>query len=141
MIKVNRHKSRELSLQALFAFLSRNGEKTEQESRSFVFQEIEGLPEDDEFATSLLKITIENLGKAKVILKAHAPDFAYEKIAEINRAVLLQGICELKFFETPPVVVINEYVELAKTFGEDKSAGFINGVLDEYRKNLGLGKK
>lgn len=44
----------------------------------------------------------------------------------------------MKFIGTPPVVVINEYIELAKLFGEDRSAGFVNGVLDAFRKNIGL---
>ncbi len=44
----------------------------------------------------------------------------------------------MKYLGTPPIVVINEYIEIAKLFGEQKSASFINGVLDNFRKELGL---
>ena len=137
MAKVNRRKSREVALKSLFAFLSRDGGASETDCYSFVKKELEGYTEEDEFAKILLRTTIENLGKLKVVTKAYASDFSYEKIAQINRALILQGLCEMKFFETPPVVVINEYVEMSKTFGEESSAKFINGVLDEFRKNLG----
>ncbi len=76
--------------------------------------------------------------KIKLIIRAYAPEFPYEKIAPINKALLVLGIGEMKFLGTPPVVVINEYVELAKEFGEEKSASFINGVLDNFRKRAGL---
>jgi N utilization substance protein B len=91
---------------------------------------------EDLFAEELVKTAVENLGKIKVIIRVFAPDFPIEKIAPINKALLVLGISEMKFMGTPPVVVINEYIELAKLFAEEKSAGFINAVLDSFRKSL-----
>jgi len=43
---------------------------------------------------------------------------------------------ELRATDTPPGVVINEAVELAKKFSSEESGGFVNGILDTYRKSL-----
>jgi N utilization substance protein B len=135
--KQQRRESRVLALETIFSFLARDEKVSLEVSFRHVLRNI-AEKKEDEFAEELLKATVDNLGVIKVIVKAFASEFAYEKIAPINRAVLILGITEMKFLDTPPVVVINEYIELAKDFGEDKSGGFINGVLDNYRKSLGL---
>ena len=130
--KIARRCSRELALKSIFTFLSRekNSEK--------IFAENLAVAEknSDEFAEKLFLTATENLGKIKVVIRAFAPDFLFEKIALINRSILILGIAEIKFFDTPPAVVINECVELAKIFGEKKSSGFINGVLDKFQKSI-----
>lgn len=135
--KQQRRNSRVLALETIFSFLARDGKVSLEKSFKHVLRNIAEEKEDD-FAAEILEVTVENLGKIKLLVKAFAPEYAYEKIAPINRAVLILGIAEMKFLDTPPVVVINEYIELAKDFGEEKSGGFINGVLDNYRKSLGL---
>lgn len=133
--KKARHDSRVVAVKTLFAFLSRG----QQEALMNIFQHVLEMEErsEDDFAEALLQAAVENLGKMKVIIHAFAPEFSFEKIAPINRTILILGITELKFFDTPPIVVINEYIEIAKEYGEEKSAGFINGVLDAFRKNIG----
>ncbi len=133
--KQARHESRIIAMNALFAYFSREESVSIEESLAHVV-EIEGKKEDD-FAEALLNTAIENVKKIKVIIKVYAPEFAFEKIAPINRAILILGITELKYFDTPPIVVINEYIEIAKEFAESRSAGFVNGVLDAFRKNIG----
>ncbi len=145
-----RRQSRIWAIEALFSFLE-NGKGTdwkeclfhvlncvETRMKSVVGEDgIELKTErQDLFAEELVGTAVENLGKIKVIIRVFAPDFPLEKIAPINKALLVLGISEMKFLKTPPVVVINEYIELAKLFAEDKSAGFINAVLDSFRKSL-----
>ncbi len=137
--KKHRRESRVLALETIFSFLAREETVSLEISFKHVLFNIAEKKEDI-FAKRILKAAIENLGKIKVIIKAFASEYKYEKIAPINRAILILGITEMKFLDTPPVVVINEYIELAKDFGEEKSGGFINGVLDNYRKSLGLNK-
>ena len=63
-------------------------------------------------------------------IRKTAPEWPIEQIAAIDRAVLRIGIFELIFDqEVPPKAVINEAVELGKTFGGENSGKFINGVL------------
>jgi len=54
----------------------------------------------------------------------------------VDRLILRMAVWELKQRETPPAVVLNEAIELARTFGTDESVRFVNGVLDAIRKTL-----
>ncbi|MRR09828.1 transcription antitermination factor NusB [bacterium] len=59
-------------------------------------------------------------------------DRPWEEVSPIERSILLLGACELKsHLETPYRVVINESIELAKTFGGTDGHKFVNGVLDK----------
>jgi len=64
------------------------------------------------------------------VVEELAPEWPLVQIAAVDRNVLRLAVYELLFMpETPPKVAINEAVELAKTFGADSSARFVNGVL------------
>lgn len=136
--KQERHESRVIAVEVLFNYLLRE-EMTESVPLDDVLAHVFSLHErkENDFSEALIQTALDHLGKIKVILKVYAPEFTFEKIAPINRAVLILGLAELKYFDTPPIVVINEYIEIAKEFGEDRSAGFVNGVLDAFRKNIG----
>jgi len=135
--KEARRASRIVAVEALFAFLERGGSVTEKECLDHVIAYVEN-KENDDFAREIVAAAVENSAKLKIVIKAFAPEFPFHKIAPINRAILLLGLSEMKYLSTPPVVVINEYIELAKLFGEQKSAGFINAVLDSFRQNAKL---
>ncbi len=65
-----------------------------------------------------------------IVIKKHAPAWPVEDLANIDRNMLRLAIYEIVFGgETPPKVSVNEAVELAKLFGADNSAKFVNGVL------------
>ena len=71
------------------------------------------------------------------MLVAHAHNWRLERMAVIDRLVLRLAVGELLAHpETPPKVVINEALELARTFSGDESVAFVNGVLDAVRKAL-----
>ena len=63
-------------------------------------------------------------------------DWKIDRISKINLALLKLSIYEIKYKELPYKVVINEVVELAKKFGEDTSANFINGILANVVKDV-----
>lgn len=74
--------------------------------------------------------------KIDEIISAHAPDWPIKKLNKVDLAILRLAVDELKFkLKTPPKVVIDEAIELAKTFGGDKTPKFINGVLGAIIKN------
>ena len=64
-----------------------------------------------------------------------------ERLAVIDRLILRMAIWEMREHpEEAPAIVINEALELARTFSSDESVAFVNGVLDGVRKTLvGLG--
>jgi N utilization substance protein B len=82
------------------------------------------------FAYETLDGILENKKEIVKIIKKFAPQWPIEKIAKVDRAILEIGTYEIAFSkEIPPVVAINEAVEIAKHYGDENSPKFINGVL------------
>ena len=81
--------------------------------------------------STLLGETRQNAEVLKADISPHI-DRAWDEISPIERCILLLGACELKLHpETPYRVIINEGIELAKTFGGTDGHKFVNGVLDK----------
>jgi N utilization substance protein B len=91
---------------------------------------------DFSFVSSLVKGVISHQSELDSIIGPLAPEWPINQIAKIDLAILRMAIYEIKHKseEVPPRVVINEAVELAKTFGSDSSSRFINGVLGSFYK-------
>ena len=90
------------------------------------------------FANSLMRDTIDRLESIDRLLAEHAHNWRVERMAVIDRLVLRLAVCELLTHpDTPPRVVINEAIELARTFSGDEAVPFVNGVVDAVRKALG----
>jgi len=73
------------------------------------------------------------------ILQENAPEWPVEKIAPVDRAILEIGIYEIVFAkDIPPIVAINEAIEIAKSYADTNAPKFINGVLSsvmtKYKK-------
>ena len=65
-------------------------------------------------------------------------NFELGRLAAVDRNVLRVAIHELLYSpEVAPVIIINEAIEIAKKFGTEKSGGFINGVLDRIKNEIG----
>jgi len=76
------------------------------------------------------KKIIKNLEKIDRAIQKAARQWPIRKLNKIDLAILRLSVFELKIEKkAPPKVVIDEAVELAKTFGSNKSAKFVNGVL------------
>jgi len=89
------------------------------------------------FANGLVRETLARVEETDRLLAGHAHNWRVERMAVIDRLVLRLGATELLTHpETPPKVVINEAIELARTFSGDESVPFVNGVLDGLRKEL-----
>ena len=73
----------------------------------------------------------------KIISKKLKPEWPMERISKINMALLKLSIFEMIYAEVPYKVAINEVIELAKSYGDDNSPSFINGVLaNVVKENL-----
>lgn len=72
---------------------------------------------------------LKNKNEIDKIIANSAPTWPIEKINKIDLAILRYSVWELQNEDTPPKVVIDEAVELAKEFGSESSASFVNGVL------------
>jgi transcription antitermination protein NusB len=90
------------------------------------------------FAEALVRGTLDRLEEIDRYLSARAVNWRIERMAVIDRQILRLAICEmLTQPATPARVVLNEAIELARTFSGDESVPFVNGVLDGVKKDLG----
>ncbi len=90
------------------------------------------------FANALVTGTIGRQAEADRLIAAHSRNWRVERMAVIDRLVMRMAIYELLAEpQTPPKVVINEALELARTFSGEEPVPLINGVLDSVRKALG----
>jgi transcription antitermination protein NusB len=130
----NRHLGRIVALQTLYELDFRR----ECGDASFDLKEVldrniqrySEVIEDTDFIASIVYGVAEKEVDLDAILRPVAPEWPIEQIARMDRVVLRMGIYELRFADNaPPKVVINEAVELAKSFGGENSSKFINGVL------------
>lgn len=80
---------------------------------------------------------VDNLSTIDQAIVTAAPEWPLEKIAKIDLAILRLAIFELVIeAKEPPKVIIDEAVELAKSFGNPNSAAFVNGALGTVLKNI-----
>jgi len=90
-------------------------------------------------ARSLVSGVVDNREEIDECIVGLAPAWPIEQLAVTDRVSLEIGIYEVCIEQkTPVVVAINEAVELAKTFGGENSAGFVNGVLRAAAERIAL---
>ena len=89
------------------------------------------------FAERLFLTSADARTEADVLIDKHVENWDLSRLARTDRYVLWMAIAELLYFpEIPPKVTLNEAVEVARAFGTDKSAAFVNGVLDAVLREL-----
>jgi transcription antitermination protein NusB len=131
----SRRKSRELALQMLFQW--EVGQHPPEEVLVTFFSGRNVQAEVKDFACSLFEGTVAEVESLDPLLGRHAEHWRLERMAAVDRNVLRLALHELLHHpETPPVVVINEALELARRFSAAESVEFVNGILDAVRKSL-----
>ena len=93
--------------------------------------------ERDKIETAYVLKILEGVPQAvseiDALILANSKDWSLDRMAKMDLAILRVAIFEIKYMPDIPVSVsINEAVELAKMYGQDESAGFINGVLAKF---------
>ncbi|MFY0518016.1 transcription antitermination factor NusB [Lysinibacillus sp. UGB7] len=123
---MKRHEAREKALQVLFQL--DNTDLTVEEAMGH----IKGQP-TNAFYEKIANGTAENLEEIDAALAQHLEKWSIARLPKIERTVLRLAVYELLYMpETPKRVVLNEAIELCKTFGDDGSSKFVNGVLSKF---------
>lgn len=92
--------------------------------------------EDEEFARKLLRSSLNNREESEKKLQERLVNWELDRISLLDRIVLIAAITELDNFPlTASRIIINEYIDISKVYGTEKSNIFINGVLDKYSKD------
>jgi len=131
-----RRQVRERVLQALYAY-EPSGDSVDHILATLIRPAFEDDRTYLRFAERLFLKSADARTEADVLIDRHVENWDLSRLARTDRYVLWIAIAELLYFEDiPPKVTLNEAVEVARSFGTDKSASFVNGVLDAVLREL-----
>lgn len=136
-----RHRARQAALQILYQW--EVGKSSVDRAIDTVF-ELQWPPDEAApsealraFAAALARATVDGLAVLDTLIADTSERWRPERMAIIDRLILRMAACELqRDGATPAAVVINEALELARSFSGEDSVKFINGMLDGIRKKL-----
>lgn len=133
-----RRQARELALQLLYQHELTRMSPEDMQSR---FEAWRNVPESvTTFADELLRGTLAHLSEIDRELDLQTAHWRLERLAAVDRNILRMALYEILFHDdTPRAVVIDEAIEIAKKFGAEESARFVNGVLDGFVKRITAG--
>jgi len=104
--------------------------------RRSVLTSSEELEEATRYARELVRGTRENLGRIDEMIREQAEHWRLERMPGVDRNILRLAVYELLFdTDVPQLVIVDEAIELAKSFGSERSSGFVNGLLDGLLKS------
>ena len=135
--KNRRHDNRVAAMQFLYSWESqRHGDLV---TALFDFFSEQEQPRDYySFAEELIHGVIKDVDLIDEVVKRFTENWSFERIAKVDLAILRLAIFELmRRNDIPPIVTINEAVDIAKSFSTDESKRFVNGILDRYKGEIG----
>lgn len=136
-VRESRHQARVAALQLLYQReLGGTDDADQTAAVDSYWAEYPASDERRELATGLFRGTVEALDRIDRLIAGAAANWRLSRMAVVDRLVLRLGTYELLQGQTPPAVVLDEAIELAKAFSGDQSAGFVNGVLDRVKREL-----
>jgi N utilization substance protein B len=130
-----RSKSREFALQMLFQ--SELGQEEPARLETAFWKAARSEPATREFANQLFEGTAADTERLDALIETHANNWRVGRMSVVDRAILRLAVYELTRTSTPPKVILDEAIELAKRFSGDDAAPFVNGVLDAIARSLG----
>ena len=131
-----RRSGREAALQMLFQ-IEASGVDAERAITLF-WRNFEADPEGREYADAAVRGIGEKLEDLDAKIRAAATNWRIERMNRVDRNLLRLGTWELAYRpDVPRAVILDEAVELAKTYGTEESSAFVNGVLAKIADSLG----
>jgi N utilization substance protein B len=132
-----RREGREAALQLLFHWdLNQRGPLVEKDLDQF-WELRPATASIRQFAIGLVHGVINKQASIDERIKRHTANYEIRRISAVDRNILRMAIYEMFYaLEVPPIVAINEAIEIAKRFGTVESGRFVNGVLDRIKLDL-----
>ena len=131
---MNRRSLREQVFKLLFRVEFIEKEEMEEQCHLFLeHEEIEMSENDETHIIEKYKAIHEKLEEIESMINEKAKGWNTDRMGKVDLTVIRLAVYEMKFDESiPDGVAINEAVELAKMYGQEESAGFVNGVLAKF---------
>lgn len=132
---MKRRRAREYALQLLFQLDITKNKLNNKQFEGF-WEDIREDNDIKEFADNLVRGTRENIAAIDETIKKAAEHWSIDRMAVIDRNILRCATYELLYrTDIPPLVTINEALEISKKYSTEDSASFINGILDKIAKD------
>ncbi len=131
-MKLNRTEAREKIMIILYQIDLYDKDKIPYDLES-VFHE--NLEIDNKFVRDIVDGVLEHKNNIDKIISKYLENWDLDRLGKTDRAILRLSTYEMLYYNTPKVVVINEAVELAKKYSDEKIVKLINAVLDKIRDN------
>lgn len=134
-MKISRNDSRLLAMIILYQVDLFKRKKIEYSLEGVIENNLNNIDNDCEFTKELVNGVIDNEDKLVELANKYLNNWSINRLGIADAAILKIAIYELLYTETPNKVCIDEAIELAKDFSDEKVVGMINGVLDKIHHN------
>lgn len=124
----NRSELREIIMKVLYQIFILKESNIEFNIADLIKEQLEV---ENEFVMTAIHTILENQSEIYELANHYLESWPMDRLNKVDQAILVLGVYELKYTETPPVVAINEAVELSKKYSDEKVTKMINAVLDE----------
>lgn len=130
-----RREGRESAMQ--FLFLRDLGGAEDPEALEAFFRIRNSSPSARKFCRALVKGTLQDQKAVDEIITRYCENYDLHRLSAVDRNILRVAVYEMiSCPEVPPVVSINEAIEIAKKYGTEESGRFVNGLLDRFKGSL-----
>lgn len=125
---LNRSMLREIIMKVLYQVFILEESNLEFDINSLIKEQLEV---ENDFVTESINGILANRKDIYDLANKYLKSWPMDRLNKVDQAIVALGIYELKYTETPPIVAINEAVELSKKYSDEKVTKMINAVLDE----------
>ncbi len=130
---MSRRELREQIFKLLFRIEFNSLEEMPEQEKLFFEDECETDVEDTEYISAKYQKIVEQMSEIDKMLNEKAENWDTGRMGKVDLTILRLAVYEIAYDEDVPTsVAINEAVELAKKFGQDASAGFVNAILAKF---------
>ncbi len=91
----------------------------------------------DKFAKKLYETTTDNIASIDTEIENASNNWKISRMSAVSRSIVRLACAEIMYTDVPPKVAINEAVEIAKVYDDDKAPSFINGILNTIARKIG----
>ena len=132
-----RREGREVALQLLFHWDLNVREAPQSKDLDLFWELRDVIAGVRAFATTVLNGVIANQETIDSKITKYTANYELKRISAVDRNILRMAIYEMLYaVDVPPIVAINEAIDIAKKFGTEESGKFVNGVLDRVKLDL-----
>ena len=103
---------------------------------SLYSEESQSKPQPDAFGDGLVRGAVDKVNEIDRHISQHAEHWRIERMPAVDRNILRLAVYEMMETDTPPPVVIDEALELARRYSGEDSVQFVNGVLDAVHRDI-----